>query len=256
MRPVSLSLTIFLVAAVAAAPVVPDQAESPYPLMSLLIPDQTIDGWYERGDPEREAEELEHYLQALIWGPGGEAEARAQGRQIEVELVAGVVIMRETPENLERIRKEVDPSLQTLLRRMELAEGPAGRQVSSGTMTSTPGALPGIRVTGNDAPGRQQAVAGVAGRSIGSTASFTLRLDDSRTWRGLRVTLLDVFRETDDDRLSTVLLLETTDSQDEVEIKERRSINFEDFRVRVVTSQELPQQEAEIELTYLTASAR
>jgi hypothetical protein len=255
MRPISLSLTLLLIAAVAAAPVVPDEAESPYPLMSLGIPDQTVDGWYERGDPEREAEELEHYLQALIWGPGGEAEATAQGRRIEVELIAGVVIMRETPENLERVRKEVDPSLQTLLRRMELAEGPAGRQVSSDTMSSAPGALPGIRVVGDDAPGQQQAAAGVAGRSLGSTASFTLRLDDSRTWRGLRVTLLDVFTDTDDDRLTTVLLLETTDSQDEIEIKERRSINFEDFRVRVVTAQEQPQ-EAEIELTYLTASAR
>jgi hypothetical protein len=214
--------------------------------MSIDIPSQTVDGWYERGDPQREARELAYYLQTLVWGADGAAQAQAEGKSIEVEMATGQVLLREAPENVERIRREVNPSIQAVLRERTLQGGRSGSQVTAGTFSAPPNALPGVRVIG--AQTDQPAFGTGSSPGAGGTRTFSLRLDDNRTVFGIHFTLIDVFQDADESSPSAVLLLESPDLSDEVTIRERRSINFEGMRIRLVEATISPQQEVNLEV--------
>jgi hypothetical protein len=226
------------------------------------IPLQTVNGWYERGDPEREARHLEEYLKALIWGADIAAQeaAVAQGRQITVDLDGGLVTLRETPGNIDRIGNELDPGLEPMLRRRILARGYESDQAATNISSLPADAGSGLisrrpRTNENAQTGRGSA-----------TIRRQLRYDDSATFFGdLRLTLLDVYSDdssaitVDDEgeetiRLSALFDAVTPRSSSEFTIVERRSIIYENYRIRLVEADIDPEQRVVIEVTDLSRS--
>jgi hypothetical protein len=224
------------------------------------IPLQTVNGWYERGDPEREARHLEEYLKALIWGTDIAAReaAVADGRAITVDVDGGLVTLRETPENIDRIGNELDPGLEPMLRRRILARGYESDQAATNISSLPVDAGSGLisrrpRTNENSQTGRGSA-----------TIRRTMRYDDSATFFGdLRLTLLDVYTDdnsavtTNEDGEETIRRTALFDavsprSSSEFQIVERRSLIYENYRIRLVEADLDPEQRVVIEVTDLS----
>lgn len=224
------------------------------------IPSQTIDGWYQRGEPAREAEQLEAYLQVLIWGTDAGAVLRAeeQGRSITVDLNGGLVTVVDTSENVDRVGNELDPGLEPLFRQRILdRNNPSSSQAATGISSLPADAGSGLisrrpRTTEGSQTGRRS-----------NTMYRTLRYDDSLTFRDLRLTLIDVYAGSDSGvtvdedgettvRLTAVFDATTPTARDEFEIVERRSLVFESYRIRVESAQLDPEQSARVEITDLS----
>ncbi|MBN1476757.1 hypothetical protein JXA47_08390 [Candidatus Sumerlaeota bacterium] len=224
------------------------------------IPLQTVNGWYERGDPEREARNLQEYLKALIWGADIAAQeaAMAQGRQITVDLDGGLVTLRETPENIDRIGNELDPGLQPMLRRRILA-----RDYESNQAATNISSLPVDAGSGLISRRPRTNESAQTGRGS-ATIRRQMRYDDSATFFGdLRLTLLDVYSDessavtVDDEGEETVRLTALFDavtprSSSEFTVVERRSTIYENYRIRLVEADVDPEQRVVIEVTDLS----
>ncbi|NUP88592.1 MAG: hypothetical protein HUU25_02095 [Candidatus Sumerlaeia bacterium] len=260
--------TAFALAA-SAALAAPATPEAPAPtegggLMStsVPIPSQTLSGWYERGNPEREADDLEIYLKTLVWGnAAAQSAATGEGRLINVDLAAGAVAVTDSQANIERIMSVVDPGLDALRRRQILSGGLDGRRVSTGISSLPADAGAGLI---SRRPRVEPSASGGAG-ATSATARRTLRQDDEMSFRGLRITLIDVFEATaggttgssgaigTETRTTAVLLLETQNGSTELEVQERRSVSFENFRIRILDAESAPEQRVTLEVTDLEA---
>jgi hypothetical protein len=257
MRIPSLLLFALTATALAAAPAAPesivaDQASpapsaSPYPLVGVPIANSTIQAWYDRGDPDREATDLQFYLRRLIWGANGEAQARAEGKSIDVDADTGQVLVRDTPENVDRVRREVNPGLSSLPRSQVLSPGVEAQQITPGTFTLPPSAGSSLLRPHPPRPAEEQAPA----YATSNVARRTLQVDDSMTLRDLRITAVDVLGTTDEQqRPRAVLLLETPYDSQELEVAERRSVSFGNYRIRVVEIDLSQTPHVTLEVTY------
>lgn len=221
------------------------EVESPYPLLAISLPEQTLRNWEEQGDFEQQAARLQSYLRALIWGQDGEAAALAEGRLIRVDSVTGEVLVRESPENVERVRREINPGLAATLRERVLT-GPSASQISTNTFSLPPDA--GSELLRRPTPRPPEPTA--PDQSVVTSTRRTLSLDRTMTFRDLRITLIDVFVSADVNRPNVVLLAETPDNSQEFTIVERQSTTFENYRIRV-TDADPEAQRATVEVTYL-----
>jgi hypothetical protein len=226
----------------------PGESQGRFDEYVIRIPEQTLSPW--RGEPGAadEGRRLEDYLKVLVWGRDGVHAAEAEGRSITVES-GGIVVVRDTPENAERVRREINPSLQSMVRRHTARQGVVA-QTGPNTWVSDPSARIGpIRVVGRDALPAGGPGTVTAPGATSTTARRTLRQDDEMTFRGLRLTLLDVVYDTDNNRLQAAIKAEMPPTTSELEIYENRSATFEGFRIRVLQATATPQQQVTVEVT-------
>ncbi len=242
---------ISMVAAIAAAPVETDEPSVALVEVGIDIPDQTISGWYARGDAETEVADLEVFLKALSWGAGNEEQMEAEGRSIEVDLDSARVLVRDTAENVERIGHQIDPGIGAMLRERILNRTSHSQQVTTGSYTLDPEAGADLM---RPLPPRVEESSGTA-TGGSATVRRTLRLDGSMHWRDLRLTLINVFGD-DPDRLQAVLLADTSAVSRELQIAERRSVFVDNYRIRLIDADADPDERVDVEVTDLLAQLR
>jgi hypothetical protein len=236
---------------------------SAFETVSVPIPNQTVSGWYTRGNPDSEAADLETFLRTLVWGnASAQATAQAEGRSIEVDLSAAAVAVTDTQPNIERIMDTVDPGLDALPRRQILSQGQDTRRVSSGISSLPADAGSGLI---SRRPRVATSSTGTGSSSASATARRTLRQDDEMAFHGLRITLVDVFEATagsttgstgsigTETRTTAVLMLETQNGSTELEVQVRRSVNFENFRIRVIDAEGGSDRHVTLEVTDMDA---
>jgi type II secretory pathway component GspD/PulD (secretin) len=192
------------------------------------------------------AEQIRETVEVLLYAKEGADAARAQGRRMWFDEFTLQLTITDTPDNISRITRYVQSIPQLEQARITKIIN-VDHQVAS-TLAGKLEDFLGIEIRGAESAD--------SGQASGNVATFRLRAEDERTFRDLRITLIEVEEnDINDDRDEDVtMIIDTLTTSEERTIEELRSEIIDDYRIRIVDADagSGPNSgRAEIEVTFL-----
>ncbi len=196
------------------------------------------------------AEQTVETVRVLLYSQTGEDAARREGRRLWYDEFTLQLTITDTQDNIELVQRYIS-SIPTLEPRRITRIVPIDHQ-AAGTLAGKVADFLGIEIRGADS-GASSASSG------GDVVVRTLREDDEFTFRDMRITLIEVEEnDEDDDRDESVtMIIDTLMNSDERTIEELRSEIVDDYRIRIIDARasDSGSGRAEIEVSYLGAGA-